>query len=614
MNVPTAFLPLLQHLHRGGTYGYWWTGNRKHSNWWKVGTPAALPDGRDNLYFGVHPTTAIPPTNAKGEGTPPANVRSQVVYIAALNCLFGEYDAKDFGNSKVAALAHIDALATQPSVVIDSGGGYHCYWLLSDTFVLASDDDRQRAARLQKAWVTFVGSDDDAKDLARVLRVPGTRNYKDDYAPHYPAVDVVRADYTLLYDLDALESLLPVPVATVRGGDRPMPVATADTAYARRYALGALDSAQRTMLAATDGERHAVRLREAFGLAGYMPHLSAAEITDALSVNFGADTANAMQTIRDGIREGQQQPRTIPAPAPAPAAPSDASPELERLRAENAQLRARNEKLEQWRQWSNAVIAKPGSELSPAAKVIALSQHAEMEYRQDHGMTEPAPIFIQQDCTRAGVSPDTYGKKLQELATVGALAYTPQRDTTTGHRRVLIAPGAFFEPATWQAPEQRNHGGTRIKRCVECGSENLMEQTTVYCVECGVAQGETHTRQVNPPLAMPQIAVRPSEDAPTIPQLAGIESSYSPSLIPQVTGRPPHTDAQQQQPTMPQFAVRPSEPHQQARSDATEPPPPPPNVPTGRLANGFQLARYAKLREQQIAIDLLNSSPVYQRS
>ena len=56
------------------------------------------------------------------------------------------------------------------SVIIDSGGGYHCYWLLVESFVLDDDEARSRADRLQKAWVELVGGDNGARDLARVLR------------------------------------------------------------------------------------------------------------------------------------------------------------------------------------------------------------------------------------------------------------------------------------------------------------------------------------------------------------------------------------------------------------------------------------------------------------
>src|SRR5688500_14952998 len=98
-------LNFLAHLHRGGDHAYWWVvrDKKKQSIWWKPGQPASLLNGRHNMYFGVHPCAAIPPKNSKGEPAPPCAVRSQVEYIAAINCLFAEFDAKHFEGSEIAS-------------------------------------------------------------------------------------------------------------------------------------------------------------------------------------------------------------------------------------------------------------------------------------------------------------------------------------------------------------------------------------------------------------------------------------------------------------------------------------------------------------------------------
>jgi hypothetical protein len=57
--------------------------------------------------------------------------------------------------------------------------------------------------------VALVGGDDDAKDLSRVLRLPGTLNYK--YEPARP-VAFERAEFDRLYTLDTLEGELPAVV------------------------------------------------------------------------------------------------------------------------------------------------------------------------------------------------------------------------------------------------------------------------------------------------------------------------------------------------------------------------------------------------------------------
>jgi putative DNA primase/helicase len=207
----------LAHLHRGGDWAYWWIAEGRRSHWWRVGEPSPVPTGKLNVYFGVHPVTQIPPTNAQGDPMSPERVRAQIQYIAAINCLFAEFDAKDFGGSKQTALTHIHNLPISPSVMIDSGGGYHCYWLLAQPFVLESDETRAQADRLQKAWVQFVGSDGGAKDLARVLRVPGTHNFKDEYAPDFPLVTFIVADLERVYQLGELEAVIPAPAPASSG-------------------------------------------------------------------------------------------------------------------------------------------------------------------------------------------------------------------------------------------------------------------------------------------------------------------------------------------------------------------------------------------------------------
>lgn len=154
----------------------------------------------------MHPQTGIPQKKrADGSLTDQKFVKAWVSHVAAINCLFAEYDVKDFG-SKDAIYTHLKTLPLAPSVIIDSGGGLHCYWLLATT-VTVTDANRDNIKRLQYAWVELVGSDDDAKDLARVLRVPGTQNRKEKYAPNFPTVAIVEADYTRLYSLEEFERL-----------------------------------------------------------------------------------------------------------------------------------------------------------------------------------------------------------------------------------------------------------------------------------------------------------------------------------------------------------------------------------------------------------------------
>ena len=184
--MDNTFQHMIQHLHRGGKYAYWWTSHNKQSSWYSVDHPNEIPQEDVDIYFGVHPTN-IQKSSSE---------RSHNDDISAVNCLYAEFDAKDFGdlktlgldNCKIKAKQHIGALTPSPDIIIDSGGGYHCYWLLKDPFMITDDITRQRAKTAQANWVKYVGGDKSTKDLARVLRVPGTRNHK----PAYPDVPEVR--------------------------------------------------------------------------------------------------------------------------------------------------------------------------------------------------------------------------------------------------------------------------------------------------------------------------------------------------------------------------------------------------------------------------------------
>jgi DNA-binding MarR family transcriptional regulator len=243
---------LLSYLHRGGDWAFLWTPNgganknQNHSRWVRVGQALIPPDdwktGR-NLHFGVNPS-------AQRRENYQASTNDT---IAALNCLYAEFDGKDFTDPTPAeifehfttlrrekenirdealwkeashrakeakfaadipyykhlALAHVQSLIPVPSVVVDSGGGYQVYWLLRKTFCLQTETDRAQAKTWQKQWVAFVGGDPGAHDLRRVLRLPGSRNYKKRYAPDYPLVTYVKCDLAQHYDLGELVALLP---------------------------------------------------------------------------------------------------------------------------------------------------------------------------------------------------------------------------------------------------------------------------------------------------------------------------------------------------------------------------------------------------------------------
>lgn len=228
---------MFQHLGRGAKYGYYWQmiDSKRITTWYPTSNiPEPPPDKEGHLYFGIHGTAEIPQRIHPDTGKlrAPHTIRAIITDVAAVNCLFAEFDAKDFDGGKESALEVIERAPLPPSVVIDSGGGFHCYWLL-DQPQIVTDNNRETLAHLQARWVEYVHSDPAAKDLARVLRVPGSLNRK--YDPPRP-VTFARFDLGIQYTLAQLEECLPAPQiqASAKGLDHPALVSSCspqDTAH-----------------------------------------------------------------------------------------------------------------------------------------------------------------------------------------------------------------------------------------------------------------------------------------------------------------------------------------------------------------------------------------------
>ena len=291
------------HLWRGGQYSFYWVMPGRKSYWFEVGCfPADLKPIERNIYFGVHPTTRIPEENAKGETRDPMYVRSQNQYIAAINCLYVDLDG-----DKSEAMYKAKTFSPSPSVVIDSGGGAHCYWLLDHPLMLVDDETRQYARNLQARWVGLVNGDNGSKDLSRVLRVPGSRNYKDKYAPDFPPVDFVsyfRIEYTLQ---ELVEKLPAIP----RKIQRQRVQRRDDGTEGERVLRIAEGMIERAPVGAKHTELiKAARLAGGAVGAGWVSETEAAQVLEqAIRAKPDVDSVSAaIDAIQDGLRYGKDAP------------------------------------------------------------------------------------------------------------------------------------------------------------------------------------------------------------------------------------------------------------------------------------------------------------------
>ena len=121
---------------------------------------------RRNIYFG-----ACPRRMRRGS-------KDSISYICAF---WVDLDAKDFGRDKDKALAQLLErlpLYLYPSVIVDTGGGYHLYWLFKEPETVESTEEIGRYEGYLNGLAKHLGGDLNACDLARILRIPGFVNMK----------------------------------------------------------------------------------------------------------------------------------------------------------------------------------------------------------------------------------------------------------------------------------------------------------------------------------------------------------------------------------------------------------------------------------------------------
>ena len=117
-----------------------------------------------NIYIGV-----LPRNQEKGGADA----------IAHATTLWVDLDAKHFEDSKDKALASVLAFPITPTMIVDSGHGYHAYWLLEEPIDLQDQDRKKLFLSTLRGLIKAVNGDPAVKDLPRLLRVPGYNNCKD---------------------------------------------------------------------------------------------------------------------------------------------------------------------------------------------------------------------------------------------------------------------------------------------------------------------------------------------------------------------------------------------------------------------------------------------------
>jgi len=113
--------------------------------------------------------------------------------------LWLDLDFKDLTGGEGEAKKIIETMIP-PSVIVHTGNGFHVYWLLREPIEALPEIIETYLKGLARHY----NGDSSAAELARILRVPGTFNYKQGGKK---PVSIIRADYNLRYNLSDFDDL-----------------------------------------------------------------------------------------------------------------------------------------------------------------------------------------------------------------------------------------------------------------------------------------------------------------------------------------------------------------------------------------------------------------------
>lgn len=159
--------------------------------------------------------------------------------VRQLPALWVDIDCVKQGISGDDAFRALSHLPFPPSILVNSGGGYHAYWMLEEPLDISSGDYAQVESVLRQLALVLAG-DTSCAEVARILRVPGTHNSKDSTKAineGAAALCVVEEDRQTVYDfghlVEWLETQRPILHGKAREAARPVQENDPFVAYAR---------------------------------------------------------------------------------------------------------------------------------------------------------------------------------------------------------------------------------------------------------------------------------------------------------------------------------------------------------------------------------------------
>lgn len=183
-------------------------------------------DGRVHQDFCTTPDQAIRVGRARGGQAdvwfgvgPRVRRRGTKQDVGALGTVWVDEDFKHFPDGAEGAERALSSFPLEPSILVASGGGFQPYWLLNEP---ATPEYFTRIEAINRGLTVALAPEgttlDAAVDAARVLRLPGTTNFK--YSPPRP-VRIVHCRPERRYGITDLEQALPAPKSKLASAPRP---------------------------------------------------------------------------------------------------------------------------------------------------------------------------------------------------------------------------------------------------------------------------------------------------------------------------------------------------------------------------------------------------------
>ena len=192
------------------------TFNAQKDHWQAARTAIEYNDKGYDIYFGVHLTDSPMDERLRAKEE---NITAQTAIIADLDCKSAwhiDTDKKKYPTIEQAKTF----LPFEPSILVDSGGGLHSYILLNEPIKFSTDAERKSAKERNQNYIEMIRENakgytgvDGVADLARVLRLPGTYNFKNgvENAPLCKVLDFDNIYSHKKYFLHDLNTLIKKP-------------------------------------------------------------------------------------------------------------------------------------------------------------------------------------------------------------------------------------------------------------------------------------------------------------------------------------------------------------------------------------------------------------------